>query len=322
MGRFADAARLQEKFLRTSATEIDYLKIALLYQLADASTERARVLRQLAGMLVKNKKMNPEFEVVLKNTFQEVGFSASEMLRLPWSSEMKLKLSAYYVDQGFEDAQARKLAISSQLETGAAWVSHNITNLKKFDEKQRSIKFYGANSRALYQRRMNAIAEFAKQTKAVLPKATEPVRAYLLQELAKAYSDLDREILQTPVPEGLDADQLTQVQAALESLALPLREESQAYEKLKTEQLAVAGAEWNDVITQGADALIEKVKIKPATISVLDYDRAKVQAAVKSLETNPSDRGALESLRSEYERAGNLAAKAYFTDRLAEMEQL
>lgn len=322
MGRFAEAARLQEKFLKTSATEMDYLKIALLYQLADAGADRARVLRNLSSVILKNKKMNPEFEVVLKNTFQEAGFTPSEMLRLPWSSEMKLKLSAYYIDQGFEDAQARKLVLSSNLENGAAWVSHNITTLKQFDEKQRAIKFYGANSRALYQRRMNAVAQFAQQTKAVLPKATEPVRAYLLQELVRAYSDLDREILQTPVPEGLEVEQIEQVQAALESLALPLREEAQAYDKLKTEQLALAGAEWSEVLNLGPEALVEKLKIKPLAVKVAQHDSNKVQAAIKSLESNPNDKVALESLKAEFDRAGNVAAKAYFTDRLAEMEQL
>ncbi len=322
MGKFAEAAKLQEKFLKTQATEMDYLKIALLYQLSDANTDRVRVLRQLATVITKNKKMNPEFEIVLKNTFQEAGFTASEMLRLPWNNEMRLKLSAYYVDQGFEDAQAKKLVVTSKLETGAAWVAHNISNLKKFDDKQRAIKFYGANSRTMYQRRMSGIAEFAKLTKAVLPDASEPVRAYLLQELARAYSDLDTEILSTPVPEGLEAEQLEQVQAALESLAQPLRLEAQAFDKLKGEQLAAAGSEWADVLTLGSEALIEKMKIKPVLAKSTDYDRTKVLEAVKNLETNPSDKAALESLKTEFDRAGNVAAKAYFTDRLAEMEQL
>lgn len=322
MGRFAEAAHLQEKFMKVGATEIDYLKIALLYQLADAPTERVRVLRQLSQIILKNKKMKPELEVVLKNTFQEAGFTPGEMLRLPWSSEMKLKLSAYYVDQGFEDAQAKKLVLSSDVETGAAWVANNIAVLKKFDEKQRAVKFYGANSRALYQRRMAAMAEFAKQTKLVLPKATEPVRAYLLQELARAYSDLDREILATPVPDGLDAQQMEQVQAALESLALPLRLEAQAYEKLQSEQLALAGDKWSDALNMGPEALIERLKIKPIEVKVVSLDRSKVQDAFKTLETNPSDRSALEFLKTEFDRAGNVAAKAYFTDRLVEMEQL
>lgn len=322
MGRFAQAAKLQEKTLKAASTEMDYLKIALLYQLAEAQNDRTRILKELSAKLVKNKKMNPELESILKTTFQGAGFSPSEMLRLPWSADTKLALSAYYVDQGFEDAQAKKLVLNSKVETGAAWVANVISSLKVFDQKQRAIKFYGANSRTLFQRRMNAIGVFATKTKAILPQASEPVRAYLLQELAQAYIDLDQEIMQTPVPEGLEAEQLAQVQAALETLAQPLRQEAEAFTKLKAEQLAVAGAEWSEVVAQGSEVIIEKMKIKPQVLAQSEYDKMKVQSALKSLETNPSDKSALETLKSEFDRAGNLAAKAYFTDRLAEMEQL
>lgn len=322
MGRFSQAAKLQEKSLKVSSTDMDYLKIALLYQLAEAQNERLRILKDLAAKLVKNKKVNPELESILKNTFQTSGFSPSEMLRIPWSAETKLALSAYYVDQGFDDAQAKKLVLNSKVETGAAWVANVIASLKGFDQKQRAIKFYGSNSRALFQRRMNAIGLFATKTKTILSQASEPVRAYLLQELARAYNELDEEIMQTPLPEGLEAEQITQVQAALESLAQPLRQEAEVFTKLKDEQLAVAGAEWSDIVAQGSVAILEKIKIKPQILAQTEYDKNKVQSALKSLETNPADKRALETLKSEFDSAGNLAAKAYFTDRLAEMEQL
>lgn len=76
------------------------------------------------------------------------------------------------------------------------------------------------------------------------------------------------------------------------------------------------------MLNLGADALVEKLKIKPVAVKVAQHDSNKVQAAIKSLESNPNDKAALESLKTEFDRAGNVAAKAYFTDRLAEMEQL
>ncbi|MBY0517809.1 MAG: hypothetical protein K2P81_12940, partial [Bacteriovoracaceae bacterium] len=327
MGRFVEAAKIQEKALKATDPEMNWFKVSLLYRIGGDETSRMRVLRTLASRMQKQGKMTEEVEAMSKATFLKSSMTPSELIRLPWSAATKIKLAAQFENEGRGDAITHKMVLSSKEDLGPVWAQDVITRVSSFDKKQRSVGFYGRNSRANFQLRLKLLAKFAEETKNVLPGASTQVRAYLLDQVAKAYSDIDKEILSSPVPEGLEAEQVAQVNEAMETLASPLRAEGESYLKLRDEQLSTLTDKeaWLNHIAQGPEAFmtaLKEVTSQPETKTASGIAPEVRKSILDKLSQNPNDRSALESLRDDYAARGESAPAAYFTGRLAEMEKL
>lgn len=327
MGQFAKAAALQEKTLKPTDAEMTWIKVATLFQIGGDEAGRTRVLRALSARLMKQGKMSPEQEVLMKASYLTSSLSTSELLRLPWSAATKMKLASDFEKSGRGDAETKKMILSSKEDTGSLWADNALAKVEAADQKQRSITFYGGNSRARFQSRLNSIASLAKMSKEVLEGASTPVRVSILGTLSRAYQDLDREILATPLPEGLDQEQISQVQAAMEELAAPLRAEGESYLKLREEQVAQLDQRdsWLPVIEQGRAAVVAKLKeVEVAQLPKTSTGLSEMErlALAQKLSVDPNDKSVLEKLRQDYEGRGEKAAAAYFSGRLTEMEKL
>jgi hypothetical protein len=327
MGKFAEAALLQEKTLKSTDSEMTWIKVATLFQIGGDEAGRTRVLRTLAARLMKQGKMSPEQEVLMKASYLTSSLSTSELLRLPWSAATKMKLASDFEKSGRGDAETKKMILSAKVDMGSMWADSMLMKVEALDQKQRGVAFYGGNSRARFQARLNAIANLAKTSKEVLEGASTPVRVSILSTLARAYQDLDREILATPLPEGLDQEQISQVQGAMEELAAPLRAEGESYLKLREEQVAQLdqSQNWLPVIEQGRVALVTKLKEREtAELPKVSGGLSEMErlALSQKLSVDPNDKSVLEKLRQDYEGRGEKAAAAYFSGRLTEMEKL
>jgi hypothetical protein len=94
MGRFADSARLQEKFdLTKNAGLLVYLKIALLYEIDQKFKERDRVLKKMIRKIKRDKSLNQAYESLVFTTLDQAGLIDNNILFLPWSIERKVSLA-------------------------------------------------------------------------------------------------------------------------------------------------------------------------------------------------------------------------------------
>lgn len=324
-GRFSEAATLLEKKLANSKDESAWIRVALMFQIGGDKNGQARVMRALSVNIKKAGKINPKVEEILESSFLSAGMNATETLSLPWSLSMKMRLAEGLEDRGEGNANTQKLLASSTEDLGPSWAKVTIARLNEMDAKQRKISFYGKNSAALYQARMRSLGAFAAETKKVLTNANTSMRVYFLGKLVAAYSDLDKEILATPVPGGLNDAQIQEVAAALESMAQPFRNEAGIYQNLQNEQYTAMGEtaqSWKEAIAQGTDAFqakylnteVEKV----ASTKIMTASER--EAVLKGLTQNPSDKAALMKLRDDHSAKNEVGPAAYFTGRLTDIE--
>jgi hypothetical protein len=325
-GNFAEAASIYEKKLSSTSDINSWLKVATFYQIADLRDSQQRVLRNLMKEFKKSKKIDPKMENGLEATFLSAGFTASELLTLPWSLAAKIRLAAHFEEKGAGDKLTHQLILSSREDLGYPWAKMVLSKISALDAKQRSIGFYGKNSRTQFQSRLNAIGKLAQETKSLLPGASAPVRVYLIQALEVAYRDLDQEILSTPLPEGLDEQQLGDIKIALEALALPLRNEANSYQALLSEQVIQLGDKsnlWMESVKGGNDSFLAKVKEETSLFSSKPQSgmsKEEIATAIKSLSLNPDEKKSLQLLRNHFQSLGEIVPAAYFTGRLSELE--
>ena len=325
MGRFEDAAAILEPALTAQQPEVEWIKVSLMYQIAGNEAARARVLRKLSARLIKLGKMSAELEGVVIAAYHHSEIKGAELMRLPWSAAQKIRLATELETQGLGDAQTKKLISSSKEDLGAVWAREVFSRMNALDQRQRQITFYTGNTSARVQQRMTSMGNYAKEVKAVLDGASTPVRVALLNSLAKAYGDLDKEILATPLPAGITAEQLAGAKEAMESLAQPMRIEAESYQKLAAEQQATLADAASWPFAEGTAAVLARIETEEranapkAAAGMTPTERSTV---LSSLAVDPNSRSALERLRDDFKTRGDLAAAAYFTGRLSAMEQL
>lgn len=327
MGRFADAAKILESRMSAQDAEVEWIKISVLYQIAGDETSRARVLRRLSARLKSQKKMSAELAGTVRAAYQGSQVKGIELLGLPWSAADKIRLAADLESEGLGDAQTKKLVMTSKEDLGATWAKGVFERVKLADKKHRRVSFYKGDSRYLYQLRLRLLGRYAEEVKSVLPGASVPVRVVLLNDLARAYADIDQEILNTPMPAGMSEEQLAGAKEAMESLAAPLRAEGESYAKLSQDQLAgfAEAADWQDALAAGAEAVVAKLQADEAshrTVAGTGLPAEVRTAALLELARDPNSRSALETLKTDFNSRGDIAAAAYFSGRLGALEQL
>ncbi len=327
MGRFGAAAALLEKKLSVKSQEVEYLKTTLLYEIAGDKVAQARVSRALAARLQKQKQIAVALGAAAKSTFVAAGLTSAELMRLPWDPATKLSVAIAAEEAGKGDAQTRALVGAARTNLGPVWAKLAMERLEAMDAKQRAVGFYGGNSEALFKRRMNLLGAFATETKMMLPEAGHVLQAYWLGKLAAAYAAVDAEILATPIPAGVPADQVPQVHAALEQLAAPLRAQGLEYANLRTEPITALGAEaaaWEAAMAEGAASVHQKLLAlrQPAATNSIARAGLARDSALAQLARDPADRTALEALRDDHAARHEPGPTAYFNGRLAESEKL
>lgn len=327
MGRLAEAAKILENRITGKETEVDLIKISVLYQISGDEDSRARILRKLSARLKTQKNMSPELTGMVRVAYKNSQIKTSELLSLPWSAADKIQLASELETNGMGDAQTKKMILASKEDLGSLWAANVFEKAKAADLKHRKVSFYKGDSRYLYQLRLRLLGKYAQEVKDILPGASTPVRIVLLNDLARAYADLDLEILATPMPAGMTEEQLADAKVAMESLAAPLRAEGESYAKLAVEQLTsfAEADQWKAALESGAEGVVAHMKSQESAnrsvaVSVMSVEeRGELLSA---LESDPNSRSALLKLQTVFKSRGEEAAAAYFSGRLGALEQL
>jgi hypothetical protein len=136
MGRFSDAAKLQEKFNLTRSSGItDYLKIAILFEIDENFKYRDRILNKLISKVKRDKKIDKKFERVIYKTLEEANLLNNKTLLLPWSLETKVSLANKLSIES--PSRANKNIIAKQMNySGSTWSKIVLNKIEKAFNKQ------------------------------------------------------------------------------------------------------------------------------------------------------------------------------------------
>lgn len=338
-GFYAKAGKLFEELrLSKNKTHQNYLKAALLYELADQNVDRNRVLNNYFRFLGSKKEMG-EAEPLIRKTFMDAGMYVSRAsLKLPWSQDNKLELADKLEKQGKGSAQTKKIILSAKSSTGETWAKYVLPKIQELDNRQRRYKFYGRNSQSRFARRLRELKKLTSEADKWLPAADAATRVEILSILANAHADLAQQVLDTPLPKELQGEALTEVQGALVKMSSPFQEKVQSYKEMAREQLAKvddlskrAGlqAKWfsdepvqqiaqsEDTAPEGetpaAESAQSEVKDLP---SVSTLEKQEYMARIRK---NPRDKEALIGVKQYYDARGDERLAAYYQGRILQL---
>ena len=326
MGRFADAAKIHEKFHINRNSEItDFLKTSLLYELAQDFKNRDRILGKLIKKIKKDKKIPSKFEKVVLLNFQEAGLLKSNMLNLPWSLKTKLKLANKF-DQKNPSKLTKRILTSQKSFAGPMWSKYTLEKLHKKYIKQSKISFYGRRSEKLFKRRTRALEKFSHLAKSYLEGADSKTRVYILDMLKLSYQNLAIEIMSTPLPDGLTDEVMLQVQTNLSQMSTPYSNVATDYERLQNEEISALDVSTQEVIRNQLESedikyssLIEVKSEKDLIVNGIDY--SPITTVISKLNNNPESLEALKNLENFYKDNKSLRIASYFTGRINSLKE-
>lgn len=334
MGRFSDAARLQEKLvLSKKGLKSDYelfLKIALLYELDQNFKDRDRILKKMMKKMKRSKSLPKELEGALFLTLDEAGLINQSALFYPWSTKRKLSL-ANRLQLTKPSKASLKLIMKQKVSQGPIWDREVLKKFVRPFKKANSINFYGRYSQYRFKKRTKAIDKFVKLSKGYLDGATLEARSYILHMLTRTYGKMVEDILSTPLPEGLDEATMAQVQTQLQTMAAPFDKVREDYQRLLDQQLT----ELKVKDEAKAQTVAANLETNPASyVDLIELGEAPESRtlALTSLEgveelkvallKDPTDTKALNSLKSFFEEKKMHRLAAYYSGRLESLEDL
>jgi tetratricopeptide (TPR) repeat protein len=330
MGKFSVVATMLEKnSLKTSLDYSQYLKMALFFELDGDFAGRDRVLLKMTSQLNREKSMPVELEDAIFLTLLESKLIETKTLFLPWSTNNKIKI-ATILESVKSSEVTSKLLLAQKSSQGSIWSTLVLRELQKELKGVDAIKFYGHKSKSLFQKRTKALEAFSGNAKPYLEGADLETRIYILHMLKLAYKNVANEILNTPVPEGLDEATMTEVATKISQLAEPFDIAHENYEKLLSVQLSeIKDQEQSNKMADNLSkvendqiayhSLIENKKLEQSLLST--KENLEISQLKKQLAHDPDDDQVLKKLKHAYSAANNARAAAYFAGRLANESQ-
>lgn len=334
MGRFSDAAKLQEKLvLSKKGLKSDYelfLKIALLYELDQNFQERDRILKKMMKKMKKEKSLPQELEGALFLTLDEAGLIDQSALFYPWSTKRKLSL-ANRLQLTKPSKASLSLIMKQKVSQGPIWDKEVLKKFVKPFKTANSINFYGRYSQYRFKKRTKAIDSFVKLSKDYLDGATLEARSYILHMLTRTYGKMVEDILSTPLPEGLDEATMAQVQMQLQTMATPFDNVREDYQRLLDQQLNdLKLKDANKAQTVAAnletnpDSYVDLIQLgeAPESRTLALTSLQGVEELKVALLNNPTDSKALDSLKKFFEEKKMDRLAAYYSGRLESLEEV
>lgn len=332
MGRYEEAAHLLEKLEpgQTDQKLENYIKIAFLYELDQKENEQKRILERMVEIIKREKKIPKDLEKTIFLTLEDANLLNEKSLAMPWSLSMKIKLASLLEIKNPSNT-TQKILLSQTEDNGPVWSKLVLQELESQYKKANNIKFYGSKSQKLFKERTNKIEKFAVMAKNKLDAADLETRVYILHMLKMTYKKMAQEILNTPIPEGLDEETMAKVASQISTMADPFDQVNEDYNKLMEEQLAAMknSEQKNKVlknITEEVVSYADLIKVEPwkngPQRTIGTEEKREQNIFRKKLLTDPEDKFALENLKNFYMKNDNKRLAAYYAERLENLRQV
>ena len=324
MGEFHLAAPLYEKLVLRKQKSIEhYLKTALLYELALNEKKSHLQIKELSQYIRKTKKMPKDFESILYRMMKEADLITNPILTtMPWSPNMKIIIARDIEAGGKGDKITHKILVNPKETTGHYWAKFYLKKIELLNQKQEAIGFYGRGSKRKFNRRLKALEKFKKELTNVAQGARVPTRIIVFDMAERAYSKLADIIEATPLPEGLEEEQVASLKDNLKNLSAPFREEAKNYEKLREEFIGKMEEDKALVLVDSLSktqknfyTLVQQDKRVEREITQrlpIDEYRSKLS----ELKDRPADIEILKSVQNLLKENKQERMAAYFTGRL------
>lgn len=320
---FAEAAELFEK----KATDMkSWLKVSILYELAQKGSDQQRTLNKAVDAFAKSKSTSENEEILLFQSLKDSSAIQPSHLKLGWSASRKLWIAEELESQGKGNSDTAKMLLGSNQHTGAAWAKYVIAEMQKLDQKQRKIDFYGKRSQAKFQSRVAGLKQLVKYSEKYLEGADQLTRVKMAGILTFANRDLGAEILNSPLPQGLDEAAIEQLKGALAQMAQPFMDQSAAYEKLAREQASKLDSSnaqvWLTALNtvESFKSSLDSVRVTSAQTVSANVDWSKASEQYKVLNKDPARTAALQDLKKQFEAAKKPRLAAYFEGRIRQSQ--
>lgn len=332
MGEYSKTAKILEKRLskRGDFEQVmnSHLKVALLYELDMDLKNRDRILNSLLSVVKRQKSLSPKQEALLWVTLDEANMLNEKVLTMPWSLSRKISL-AREIQLSKPNKTAQKLIFAQKTSTGALWNRNVLKEISALDKKQAKIKFYGRSSKWLFKKRTRALDKLKTKALSYLEGADSETRVYILDILENAYAKMQTDIINTPLPEGLSAEILEQVNAKLTEMATPFTTVKEDYARLKAEELkTITDPQKLKAITSNI-AMTEKDYIsfialpeqKAAGFRTASLDGAEIMQLKATLKSEPLNQAVLSKLENYYQTNNSKRLASYYTGRLNNLKE-
>lgn len=331
MGKFSEAAMTREKFEIASPNLEAYLHIAFLYELDQNLVERDRVLTNMVTAFKNQPSMPNEFQKAAFVALDQAKLIDTNVLAMPWAPQHRIKIASRLEYEKPSD-EAKNALFSVGEGEGPVWSKVVLSKLEDEFNKVNQIKFYGAQSKKLFKQRTQAIEKFASLAKPMLDSAEIETRIYTLHMLKMVYKKMANEILNTPIPEGLDPQTLNQVTTQISSMADPFDRVNEDYDKLLNDQIEAVAAVTKKEEIKGNLAkpdlknyasfiqLPNDVKFEKYVAINMDHNPAKEFRS--KLLINPEDKNALLGLKEFYSKNKNIRFAEYYSSRIESLKQV
>ena len=325
-GHYAKAAKILEekKPLKKRKWSFDEaIKIALLYELEGNFKKSNAWLDEMVRRYTR-KKIPSEGEALFYSALKDAGKLNTKSLSIKWSKNMKRRLVKLLEEGGIGNAKTRKLFLAEKERQGNLWEYYHLKNIYELAEREQNTKFYGKRSKRQFQRRLSRIKKLDQYANRVLNQLTAKSQTDVVGVLYTSYAKLNKEIRETPIPEGLNEDALAQVKNSLTTMARPFSDKADSYRKLLKTELEKRGesleVEGGERIYMGKELLVNLKKPQKETkLNVVNLD--EVFPLLRELNNNPLSYEAVSSLKSLYLNQGKSRLASYYEGRLKSLKK-
>jgi hypothetical protein len=320
-GRFAEAARRIDVTPKSKPSSVqDVLKIALFYELGDQTKERDRTLQRLSQAADFSRQFGASEETILE-FLSDADLLSSSHLSWSWSPQARAKVADRLEQRKKGNSHTRALLLKNDFSSGPSWSRITLEEVRSLSEAQSKIQFTGRNSKALFERRLKALEKLTRFGETKLARSDWNTRVGILQVLERSTQGLALEILQSPLPEGLDPEAITQIRESLASMAAQFEQKSKEFSTLAHQQFAAMPAELRAKLepsyTQGLIPSMEPTVERALAVE----DREVLRIAIAGLQRDPFSPTQIAQIRDLLRSKGQRRLSAYFEGRLKQLQE-
>ena len=298
------------------------IKIALLYELEGNFKKRDRWLDAMVRRYTR-KKIPVGGGELFYSALKDAGKLDVKKVSLKWSPGMKLRLISFLEESGKGNKKTRKLFLAEKNRQGDLWEYYHLKNIYKLAVQEQNTTFYGKRSKRQFQRRLSRIRKLDRYANKVLNQLSTKAQTDVVGVLYMSYSKLNKEIRNTPIPEGLNEDAVAQVKNSLIAMARPFDDKAESYKKLLKNELEKRGESVGDGeerVYMPEDLLAGlKKPLKDKKMAVVNLD--EVFPLLRQLNEDPLSHETVSSLKNLYLNQGKNRLASYYEGRLKSLKK-
>lgn len=327
-GYFAEAADLLSKKLNAKSAINDWLKVALLYEIAGKKAENEKTLKALIANQKNSKTaLGPDAQELFYLTLKDSNLLSVDLLAIQWSEGIRWRLLNDLQAAGRGTLDTKKQLLATCAFAGEEWNRLQIEKLRQLDQEQAQINFVGKNSQKNFNRRVYSLKALADAANCYMTGSGQAARAVTLMSLANSYREFTTQILNTPLPPDLDEATANAAKEQLAEMARPFGEQANKYQAEVGAQIGSIADSTEKVIAEDKiqsakswnfDGLFRSSSASAIAANAKSTEGDSIlQGLLLNLKSNPYDSVNIGKIQEHLRSTGQTRMAGYFKGRSA-----